>query len=325
MKKLVYIFVIIFLLPNIAFSQRHIKNGKVQIAMIRNPQGASQSILDEGLLETLKAAGGEIVKNETFNLNSDEKNYRGWARASLVNRHMGNLISVNGVGQYFSVGLLQSCSDLNGMLAGVQNMGPGQADQTYHLAGWGPRRVGLIYFDAHADVNSPETTLSGMYGGMDVAHAIGLFNQNARIVSGLDPPLPPDYVVLGDIRDTDPKEMELIRRLQIELISTEDIRQMSGNIRKQMDRLSKICDEIYIHIDMDVLAPEEVLGHGLTAPNGPTSIELARCVEFMARYPKTSAIGIASTPFGSRDPDHISTRAAVRLIEAAIKGAKKRK
>jgi len=324
MRNLKLVIIIIFIMPYMALAQNHMKNGKVQVAIVRNPNGASQSILDQGLINKIQSAGGEVIKNETFALSSEESVYKGWARASLVNRHIGNLVSVNGVNQYFAVGLLQSCSDLNGMLAGVQNMGPGQSEQTYHLAGWGPLKVGLIYFDAHADINSPETTLSGMYGGMDVSHAIGLFNQNARLVAGLDPPLPPDYVILGDVRDTDPKEMELLNRLRVEIISTNDIRNMTGNIKKQMDRLSAITDVIYIHIDMDVLAPEEVLGHGLTAPNGPTSIELARCVEFMAKYPKTTAIGIASTPYGPRDPENISTRAAVRLIEAAIKGVKKR-
>ena len=82
---------------------------------------------------------------------------------------------------------------------------------------------------------------------------------------------------------------------------------------------------IYIHIDMDVLAPEEVRGHNLTAPDGPTSQELAACLELMFTYPKATAIGIASTPYGERDPEHKSRRAAIRLIEGAIKGVKKRK
>ena len=119
--------------------------------------------------------------------------------------------------------------------------------------------------------------------------------------------------------------MELINRLNIEIISTEDIINLSSNVHKQMQRLSKMTDLIYIHVDMDVLAPEEVRGHGLTAPNGPTSKELAACIELMSTYPKTAAIGIASTPYGPRDPKHISRRAAIRLIEATITGIKMRR
>jgi len=126
------------------------------------------------------------------------------------------------------------------------------------------------------------------------------------------------------VRDTDPREQELIERLEIEVISTDDIRNLAENVRTQMDRLSELTDVIYIHIDMDVLAPEEVLGHGLTAPDGPTSQQLAACLELIFQYPKAAAIGIASTPYGPRDPDHLSRQAAIRLIEGAIKGVLKR-
>jgi arginase family enzyme len=160
---------------------------------------------------------------------------------------------------------------------------------------------------------------------MDVAIAAGLYNRNNRLIAGLDPPLPPSYIVLGDVRDTDPREMELINRLNIEILSTKDIRYLTENVHRQMERLSSLTDLIYVHIDMDVLAPEEVRGHNLTAPNGPTSRELAACVELMFTYPKTTAIGIASTPYGARDPEHISRRAAIRLIEAAATGISKRK
>jgi len=164
-----------------------------------------------------------------------------------------------------------------------------------------------------------------MYGGMDVSLSAGLFNPNNRIVAGLDPPLPPSYIVLGDIRDTDPREMELINRLNVEILSTDDIRNITPNVHKQMERLSLLTDIIYIHVDMDVLAPEEVQGHGLTAPDGPTSRELAACIEEMFTYEKSAAIGIASTPYGPRDPEHKSRQAAIRLIEGAIKGVQKRK
>ena len=203
-------------------------------------------------------------------------------------------------------------------------MGPGQEAEVYHLAAYVPNRVGLIYFDAHADINTPETTLSGMYGGMDVALAAGLYNDNNRLITSLDPPLPPEYIVLGDVRDTDPREQELVDRLLIQKISTDDIRNLTQNVHDQMERLSRLTDVIYIHVDMDVLAPEEVAGHGLTAPDGPTSHELAACIELIFTYPKATAIGIASTPYGPRDPEHLSRQAAIRLIEGAIRGVKKR-
>jgi len=326
MKKFICLLALILILyPGFFLAQEYKGSDNIKVVIAKNPFGASESIIAEGLVDNLENIGCIVIKNETFALSSEEKAYKGWARDALVARHLGNLISVNGKNEYFTIGLLGSCTDLYGMLAGMQNMGPGKEKETYHLAGSVPHRIGLIYFDAHADVNIPETTLSGMFGGMDVAIAAGLYNQNNRLIAGLDPPLPPRYIVLGDVRDTDPREMELIDRLNIEIISTDDIKYLTPNVHRQMERLSKLTDLIYIHVDMDVLAPEEVLGHGLTAPDGPTSIELAACIELMSTYTKTAAIGIASTPYGARDPEHISRRAAIRLIEATIKGIKRRK
>jgi arginase len=307
-------------LPEISAAQQYMERGGVNVAIVRNPFMASESILAEGLIDSLTVLDATIGLNQTFDLTEQERAYSGWAREALVSRHLADLISANGKNEYFTVALLGSCSDLPGVLSGLQNMGPGQEEPVYHLAANIPHRVGLVYFDAHADVNTPETTLSGMYGGMDVALAAGLYNENNRLITGLDPPLPPEYILLADVRDTDPREQELIDRLRIQSISTEDIRTRSENVRAQMERLSELTDVIYVHIDMDVLAPEEVSGHGLTAPDGPTSWELADCLEMIFRYPKATAIGIASTPYGPRDPDHLSRQAAVRLIQAAIKG-----
>jgi arginase family enzyme len=89
-----------------------------------------------------------------------------------------------------------------------------------------------------------------------------------------------------------------------------------------MERLSKITDIIYVHIDMDVLDPAEVPGHSLTVPGGPTSTELAKAIELMFSFPKSSAIGIASLPM--EDPGDHSLEAAYKLIEAAVRGVQKR-
>jgi arginase len=324
-KKISLMLVCLFLmLPQISQAQQYLDGGSVNVAIVRNPFMASESILAEGLIDSLTALGATVALNQTFELTEMEREYSGWARESLVSRHIADLISANGKNEYLTVALLGSCSDLPGVLSGLQNMGPGQEEQTYHLAANIPHRVGLIYFDAHADVNTPETTLSGMYGGMDVALSAGLYNDNNRLITGLDPPLPPSYIVLGDVRDTDPREKELIDRLHFEILSTDDIRTKSDNVHAQMERLSALTDVIYIHIDMDVLAPEEVRGHGLTAPDGPTSQELADCLEVIFQYPKATAIGIASTPYGARDPDHLSRQAAVRLILGAVKGVQAR-
>src|SRR5918997_203521 len=71
-------------------------------------------------------------------------------------------------------------------------------------------RLGLVWFDAHGDFNTPRTTLSGMLGGMPVAVSAGLAYPRWREGAGMAAPLPTDRIVFVDVRDLDPLEAELI-------------------------------------------------------------------------------------------------------------------
>jgi arginase len=142
--------------------------------------------------------------------------------------------------------------------------------------------------------------------------------------AGLDPALPTKYIVFGCLRDVDPLEQELLDRSQCEFLSVKEIRSLLEVIDRQLKRLSMLTDVIYIHVDMDVLDPAEVRGHSLTVPQGPTSKELAAAIQKMFAHPKVAAIGIASLPFGQRDKQGLSLKAAYRLIEGAVKGVKER-
>jgi len=200
------------------------------------------------------------------------------------------------------------------MLGGLQRSGPS------------PRtlRVGLVFIDAHGDFNTPETTLSGMLGGMPVAISAGLCLTRLRLKSGLDPALPERHIVLAAARDLDPLEQDLLDRSAVERLSVEDIKTRSPSIAAQMKRLAGLTDLIYVHVDMDVLDPPEVRGHPLTVPGGPTSLELAAALTEMFRSPKAAAFGVASTPSGDQDRDGRSRQAAYNLILGALKGVQQR-
>jgi arginase len=183
----------------------------------------------------------------------------------------------------------------------------------------------VIWIDAHADFNTPETSLSGMLGGMPVAIAAGMCLTRHRLVTGLDPALPTRYIVMAGLRDVDPLEQELLDRSDCGMLTVDDLRRRPEAIGRQVERLAGLTDIIYVHIDMDVLDPAEVAGHPLTAPQGPTSVELAAALETMFRHPKVTALGIASLPFGERDKDGTSLKAAYRLIDGAVAGTRSRR
>ncbi len=182
----------------------------------------------------------------------------------------------------------------------------------------------MIFVDAHGDFNTPETTLSGMLGGMPVAIASGQCLTRMRLKTGLEPAVPTRHIVEVCVRDTDPLEQELLDRSDIQQLTLEDVRTRSANLHSAMKRLSEATDLIYIHLDMDGLDPREVPGHPLTVPGGPTSLELAAALTEMFKYQKVAAFGVASTPYGDKDKTGVSRQAAYNLILGAAKGAQQR-
>ncbi len=334
LKHLLCLITVFFILVPLLASAQNNAEGKIKVVIVKNRSRGPEVMEKGGLLDRLSALGCEVAKVSTVKLTPEEdKQYGDWNRAALESLHLGKLVAENGKDEYFTIGLLTNCTDLLGMLAGLQHLGPAKRSQksdsrslqSTGLAGKKPLRTGLVWIDAHADFNTPETTLSGMLGGMPVAIASGMCLTRLRLKAGLDPALPTKYIVMAGLRDVDPLEQELLDRSQCEMLSVDDIRNLSKNIHHQMERLSRLTDIIYIHIDMDVLDPKEVLGHPLTAPEGPTSPELAAALEVMFQYEKAGAIGIASLPFGERDKNLVSLNAAYRLIEGAVKGIRKRK
>jgi arginase len=269
---------------------------------------------NNGLYDLLNVLGVEVSETKTARLTEkDEKEYGTIYRLGLASGHMSEIVSSQINRGEFCLALISNCIGLMGVLGGVQRSGNGQ-----------PLRVGLIYFDAHADINTPETTRSGLMGGMPVASATGMCFHRLRRQAGLEVPLPTRYVTYVGVREVDALEYEILDRSDVEYITVEDVKTMSPAIKQQMERLSEITDLIYIHIDTDVLNPGEMPGHTTPEPDGFSSEQLAECLEEMCSYPNVACLGVASMPTRD-DPEGASIRAFHRMIEGAIRGLNNRK
>ena len=298
---------------------------QVKVDVIKNPYGGSRNtpelstnpdyIHAAGLDRLIDEWGGDLIRPvQDVRLNSEqERQYGDWNRMALANANFADIVREGLQDNLITVGLEANCNDLLGMLSGLKYDADGNT-----------RRVGLVFYDSHGDFNVPETTLSGMLGGMPVAVAAGHALHNLRRTTGLADPLPMSDIMWGGVRDLDPLEADRFREYEVRQVSVRDIREVSDNFRKQFDALADEVDVIYVHVDMDVLEPDEVPGHGLTVPDGPSSKALAAAIGVMFENPKTIALGIASTPSFNSDPDGVSRRAALNLIEGAINGAQSR-
>jgi arginase len=298
---------------------------QARVALIKMPYVGERNVpeLSEGpdyleqggILKLLEERSCRTRPISTVALSADEeKAYGTWNRLALANGDLAKLVAAERRDGNLPIGLLANCSSLIGMLSGLQHSGPAGR----------PLRVGLVFIDAHADFNTPETTLSGMLGGMPVAIAAGMGLTRMRLKAGLEPSLPGRHIVEACVRDTDPLEQDLLDRTEIQQLSVQDIRRRSDNLRRQMQRLSESTDAIYVHVDMDVLDPREVPGHPLTVPGGPSSTDLAAALTEMFKNEKTAALGVASTPFGDHDKTGVSRQAAYHLILGAVQGLQQR-
>lgn len=297
----------------------------VRVDVIKNPYGGSRNVPElsinpdyihaAGLERLIEQWGGEPIRpvQEARLTAEQERQYGAWNRMALANANFADIVREGRAHDPITIGLEANCNDLLGMLAGLKYDGDGSTNN-----------VALVFIDAHGDFNVPETTLSGMLGGMPVAIAAGHALHNLRRTAGLAEPLPMEHIMWGGVRDLDPLEAERFNEYEVQQFSVQDIREQSDGFRRKFAALADRVDYVYVHIDMDVLDPAEVPGHGLTVPDGPSSVDLADAISVMFENPKTVALGIASTPAGSLDPDQLSRKAALNLIEGAIRGAKAR-
>jgi len=163
-------------------------------------------LFGNGITDTIRGMGFVVAPDRTVGLTpEDDREYGSWHRMGLANGHLAEMVAGNWRSGAVTVGLLANCTSIIGVLGGLQHSGaPGVL-----------QRVGLVYIDAHGDFNVPETTLSGMLGGMPVAVSAGMALHNLRRESGLDPGIPTDRIVMGAVRDLDPLEAELVAAAKI--------------------------------------------------------------------------------------------------------------
>ena len=290
-------------------------DGRLRVSLAQqpfSPNGTSRgpnTMASGGIRDTLARLNASVRSAEAALSAAEATEYGGWKRLGMALGHFADIVRQNEVDGYFTVGLLATCPSMPGLVAGLQHSGSSRD----------PIRVGMLWLDAHPDINTPETTRSGSLGGMPVAVATGRALHRMRLDAGLEPAMSDQHVVMGGVRLTDPLEQDILDNSRIEQVSVDDLRRASPAVFAQLDRLNRISDKLYIHIDLDVLDPAEVPGHGNKVPGGPSSRELATLFEqIFARYPKASAIGFATIP--TDDPGGVSISAVNRMITGAVKG-----
>ena len=132
-----------------------------------------------------------------------------------------------------------------------------------------------MWFDAHGDLNTPETSPTGFFDGMALAIAVGRWWKEA--VNGLQwfTPVSESRVLHLGARDFDPGESRLIDESEIEVVTAKQVR--AGLEPILSPRRADIRD-VYLHLDLDVLDTKEGKANGYATADGLSSDELATAV-----------------------------------------------
>jgi arginase len=146
------------------------------------------------------------------------------------------------------------------------------------------QRVGVIWFDAHGDMNTPETSPSGNIHGMPFAAILGHGAGELTNIGGFAPKVHPDDCVLIGVRSVDSEEAVALRSSGVRIFTIREIdeRGMSGIMDEAMWLASRRTAGFHVTMDMDFVDPAFAPGVGTPVPGGPTYRESHLAMEKIA-------------------------------------------
>lgn len=235
-------------------------------------------------LETLARYGWQVNKPVLRDGNAQ-------MRMSLIHRELASQVAGACAGGRVPVSIAGDCCTAIGVSAGLQ------------CAGMDPY---LVWFDAHGDFNTWDTTPSGFLGGMPLAMIAGLGEQTMPLAVGLKP-LEHNRIILTDGRDLDPGERELVQSSGI--IHLVDVR--------KLPQVLPADAPLHIHFDTDIINPLDAPAMNYVAEGGPRAAELELLYRQLAERGNIAAVSV-STWNPNLDRDGRTSEVCLRLLRSLL-------
>lgn len=157
------------------------------------------------------------------------------------------------------------------------------------------KRLGVIWVDAHSDINLPATSPSGNIHGMPVAASIGLGAPELTAVGGNFRKLDPANIAMIGLRSVDEGERKIIREEGILTYTMSDIDRMGiyTVVQEALSYLTERADHIHVSFDLDSVDPSVARGVGTPVPGGLTYREAHLLMELIAERGALSSLEVA--------------------------------
>jgi arginase len=192
-----------------------------------------------------------------------------------------------------------------GVVAGIQ-----QAD------GAG-RALGVVWFDAHGDFNTPDTSYSGILAGMPLAVIAGLAGPRWRDAADLGSPVAGDRILMIGTRELDAAEEELIQAQGVHRLTADNAR--GGNrMASAMSKIAATCEILYVNIDLDVLDPHVVPSATTPSQGGFDLEQLTALLGQVFATGLVAVVSVTSLNPGGGARGKTSTMAAWQLVQSIL-------
>ncbi len=164
------------------------------------------------------------------------------------------------------------------------------------IAGIGLGNLGVVWFDAHGEFNTPETTLSGFFDGMPIAIATGrCWKSLARTIPGFNPLIEKNLILVG-ARDLDEEEQRQLEQSEINLVRTAS--GAEADIFRELENalidLKSRVTGIYLHIDMDAFEVGEGSANHYGATGGMSPEFMIKAIALVKEYIPVRGCALAS-------------------------------
>jgi arginase len=152
--------------------------------------------------------------------------------------------------------------------------------------------IGCIWLDAHADMNTPETSPSGNVHGMPFAATLGLGPESLSNIFGFAPKIRPEHCVLVGARDLDSRERRRVKESGVNVFTMRAIDEqgMRAVMEKSLALATKDTAGFVVSFDMDVMDPDEAPGVGTPVRGGITFREAHLAMEMVSDSKKMLAM-----------------------------------
>jgi arginase len=205
------------------------------------------------------------------------------------------------------------------ILGGDHSLSIGTVAAVARHYGTGGASVGLIWVDAHVDMNTPATTPSGNIHGMSLAVLTGHGHPRLLEVNGSRPGVAPENVTVLGARELDDGEKELVRRLGVRVITMSEIdeRGIGPCMDEALERANRATGGFHLSFDLDSLDPHAAPGVGTPVQGGLTYREAHLVCEKAAGTERLVSLEVVELNPVLDHRNH-TARLAVGLVASAL-------